>query len=149
MEALSEVREKTNYCTLAAQLAGVLCDQGQYAEATEFTRLSEEAAPPNDVMANILWRAARARAAAAEGDFDSAQALAGEAVAYGAASDFVSTHADALMAQADVMRAAGRDEDARGAIAEAIALYEQKGNVVAAAAARRAWDAAGPCPPCG
>jgi DNA-binding SARP family transcriptional activator/tetratricopeptide (TPR) repeat protein len=140
IEGLSEVGEKTNFCTLAAQLGRVLCDQGRYEEAEESTRVAEEAARPNDVMANIMWRAARARARAAQGDLTTAETLADEAVAFAAASDFINEHADALMDEAEVLRAAGRPDAAREAIADALVLYEQKGNVVSAAAARAALD---------
>ncbi|MBD0348468.1 MAG: AAA family ATPase [Thermoleophilia bacterium] len=134
---LAEVGEKTNFSTLAAQLGRVLCDQGRYAEAEQSTELAEQAARPNDVMANIIWRATRAPARAAQGDLAAAEALAAEAVAFAAAGDFINDHADALMDQAEVLRLADRPDEARPLIAEAIALYEQKGNLLAAEAAQR------------
>jgi hypothetical protein len=45
--------------------------------------------------------------------------------------------ADALSALALVLRAAGHEIEAAAAGTEALALYEEKGNVVSAAAARR------------
>jgi tetratricopeptide (TPR) repeat protein len=125
---------------VAALLAQVLCDAGRYDEAEELTRASEEAARPNDVHANVRWRSTRARLLARAGNLDAAEDLAREAVAFATDSDFLNTHADTLMDQAEVLRLAGRGVEARVAIEEAIALYEQKGNAVSAATARAALD---------
>jgi hypothetical protein len=51
-------------------------------------------------------------------------------------SEFVMLHADVLLDQAEVLVLAGRLDEARSAAAEAVNLYERKGNVVSAAKAR-------------
>jgi len=141
LEALGQVAEQTNSCTLAAQLARTLCDQERYEEAEDWTRVSERAARANDVMANILWRAARGRALAGRGDVGSGLALAREAVALGATSDFLTIHGEALMDEARILRVGGDDYDARRDVEQAIELYERKGNVTSAARARALLDA--------
>ena len=52
------------------------------------------------------------------------------------ASDDLSQRGDALVNLAFVLERAGRADDAADALREALALYERKGNVVAAAQAR-------------
>jgi hypothetical protein len=61
-QSLAEVGEKTNYTTVNALLARALGAQRRYPEAIEYTKASEEAARPNDVFANVTWRAVRANA---------------------------------------------------------------------------------------
>ena len=51
--------------TIAGFLAQALCAQGEYDEAERFSRASEAAAAPDDVMSQVLWRTARAKVRAA------------------------------------------------------------------------------------
>jgi tetratricopeptide (TPR) repeat protein len=127
----------TNYLsTIAALLARARHAEGRDEEAEQLTRDCEQAVRPNDVQANILWRGTRARILARRGRLDAAQALAAEAVAFAAQSDFLETHGDALVDLADVLQFAGRGVDARAALKRAVELYEQKGHVIAAATTR-------------
>jgi ATP/maltotriose-dependent transcriptional regulator MalT len=114
--------------------------QGRQEEAEELTRECEEAARPNDVHAQIRWRAIRAKVMARKGEFESAEKLAREAVTVAAESDFLNDHADALVDHAEVLRLEGRGAEASSAVGSAVALYEQKGDVVSAAKARAALD---------
>jgi predicted ATPase len=135
-KTLEEVGEKTNYCSVAALLARVLCTQGQYPEAEEFTRASEKAARANDVLSNVMWRSVRATVRGRQGELDEAEALAREAVSFAAQSDFLNVHGDALVDLAEALQLARRPEEASRALESAAELYEQKGNVVSAARAR-------------
>ena len=49
--------------------------------------------------------------------------------------------ADAFMDLAEVLRTAGRENESEPFVAQALELYEQKGNVVAAGRTRRILDA--------
>ena len=113
-----------------------LCAQTRYDEADALTRESEEAARPNDIHSHILWRTARAQVLAHRGQLESAEALALEAVAFADDSDFLDSHADALMILADVRAQAGRIKDAIADAGRALELYEQKGNVISAERSR-------------
>ena len=74
---------------------------------------------------------------ARRGRFEEAEKLAREGVAVAADSEFVGLHADVLLDLAEVLRLAGRPMRTRGATtAEAVDLYERKGNVAAAGRAR-------------
>jgi hypothetical protein len=51
--------------------------------------------------------------------------------------------ADLLVELAEILRAAGDETGATGAIGEAIDLYERKGNLLAASRARSSWPGTG------
>jgi class 3 adenylate cyclase/tetratricopeptide (TPR) repeat protein len=139
-EALKRMGEKTHFSTLVELLANAVYVQGRYGEAEAFTRECEGAARSNDVHAQIRWRAIRAKVIARKGEFESADKLAREAVAFAAASDFLNDHGDALVDYAEVLGLGGRRAEASTALKSAAALYEQKGNVVSAAKARDLLD---------
>ncbi|HZT44840.1 MAG TPA: BTAD domain-containing putative transcriptional regulator [Gaiellaceae bacterium] len=135
-EALKRVGERSHFCTLASLLARIAYSQGDYERAGFLTREAEEAAAENDVHCQIHWRATRAKVLAREGRLDDAEQLGREAVAFAATSDFLCSHGDALVDLGEVLTTAGRPGEAIGLLHEAIELYEQKGNVLAAGAAR-------------
>jgi tetratricopeptide (TPR) repeat protein len=134
--ALEDVGEQTNYSSVAALLASTLCGESKYEEAEEFSRLSEAAARANDVLANVIWRSARARARAGLGDLEAAEALARDAVAFAERSDFLNVHGDALVTLAEILERTDRADGAAEALRGAVGLYEEKGNVVSAGNAR-------------
>jgi class 3 adenylate cyclase/tetratricopeptide (TPR) repeat protein len=94
-------------------------------------RFEEAQASPDDF--DVLSRAAavRARLLADAGDFDAAEALAREATETADRTEFLDTRGDCHVHRAMVLRAAG-SAGADDEIRTAIALYEQKGNLVAA-----------------
>ena len=69
-------------------------------------------------------------------EFEEAEALAREAVQIAAETGLILWGADTLMDLADVLRAAGRVDEAIPPIQDALALYEAKGDVVSSAKAR-------------
>ena len=70
------------------------------------------------------------------GEVAEAESLARQAVAQASTTDDIQLRAEALTALAQVLRTAGSPERSEIAFGEAIALYERKGNVVAAATVR-------------
>jgi class 3 adenylate cyclase len=146
-EALKRMGEKTHFSTLVEVLSNAVYMQGRYEEAEELTRECERAARSNDVHAQIRWRAIRAKVIARKGEFESADKLAREGVRFAAESDFLNDHADALVDHAEVLQLGGRRGEASSAVESAVALYEQKGNVVSAAKARALLDELGGAPP--
>jgi DNA-binding SARP family transcriptional activator/tetratricopeptide (TPR) repeat protein len=133
---LEELGEQTNYSTITAQLALALCGQGRFAEAEEFSAASERAARPNDVMANVTWRYARATALDGQGDAPAAEAFARESVAYAEESDFVNVYGDALLVLATILRRGGRHDEAVPLLQRAVEVFERKEHAVGAARAR-------------
>jgi DNA-binding SARP family transcriptional activator len=127
-ERLERMGETSTSVNLAALLAQALHAQGDDAEAVAVTELT---APEDDVSAQVHLRAARAKALAAVGRLDEAEALARDAVARASATDFLVMCADALRDFAEVVLRAGRVREAAALAEEAHGLYARKGNVVA------------------
>jgi tetratricopeptide (TPR) repeat protein len=115
--------------TMAAFLADALSQDGRHEEADELTRFSEEHAPANDIVTQVLWRTARARALAEQGNPD-AEELARHAVAVARDTDYPDLKARALSCLARVI---GPGEEQSLLLAEAREVWEQKGNVAAVA----------------
>jgi predicted ATPase/class 3 adenylate cyclase len=137
---LDEGGERAFLSTIAAFLAHALHADGRDDEAERFSRESEDAAAPDDVISQVMWRTARAKIRARRGDFEGAESLAREAVLLGEPTDLVITRADALSDLAEVLALAGRREEALAAVDEAARLYERKGNATALGRARSAAE---------
>jgi len=89
------------------------------------------------------WRAARARVLAHRGQTAEAVTLAGEAVNSLAGTDDITARADTLTDLAEVLRAHRDLDGAADALAEAVALHEEKGNILSAEKCRRLLAAVG------
>ena len=98
--------------TMAAFLADALADQGAHDDALAYATLSEDEAREVDVVTQVMWRIARAKAS---GDAQ----LARQAVAMAMPTDYPDLKARALLAAGDREAAA--------------AEYETKGNTAALA----------------
>ena len=135
-DTLDEMKDEALLSTTDAFRAEAILAQGRDEEAEHYTRLSEERAATSDLLTQIIWRSVRARVLARRGNIDQAESLARQAVSLAEQTDFLNQRADALVDLAHVLHQAGRYEDARSTGAEALHLYQQKGNSVAAASAR-------------
>jgi len=140
LRAAYELGQETDDAFLAASasadLARVLYEQGCYEEAGQLAELFDEAAPDPGLRAKR--QGLRAKLAARGGELEWAEARAREAVELLEQTDYVLFHADALLDLAEVLRLAGRPEEAEAAGLAAIRLFERKGNVVSARKARAA-----------
>jgi tetratricopeptide (TPR) repeat protein len=130
------MQEHTLSALLAALLAHALQLQGRHDEALEFSEWSRDAAGADDLVAQVRWRTARAKALAGSGRSAEAESLAREALALARATDFSVTRADTAMDLAEVLYLDGRRAEAIPYLEEALALYEEKGCRVFAARAR-------------
>jgi predicted ATPase/DNA-binding SARP family transcriptional activator len=136
-EALEEIGETSVLANLAAMLAQVLYSHWRDDEALRFSEISEQATARDDLTAQVQWRAVRAKLLARTGESEESERLAREAVVLAAETpDFLLLRGDALLDLADVLAATGQQAAAVPAIENAIQLYERKGNVVSASAAR-------------
>jgi class 3 adenylate cyclase/tetratricopeptide (TPR) repeat protein len=131
-EALERMGNWAQLATLAPRLADALFVQGGDEEALRLTELVERIARPQDADPQIAWRRVRAKLLARRGDVEEAERLAREATALAARTDYLDDRAQAVADLAEVLRLAGRPKESAAAVAEAIRLYEEKGNVVAA-----------------
>ena len=135
-EALEEMGERAYLSTTAAYLAQAIFAQGRHEEAEQLTELSEQLSASCDLATQVMWRGVRARILEGRGETGPAARLAQEAVALAERSDFLNHRADALMDLAQVLQAGRRVDESAQATAQALALYEEKGNVAGAAKAR-------------
>ncbi len=134
-DTLDDMEDEAFLSTTHAFRAQALLAQGRDDEAEHYTRLSEQRAAASDLLTQMMWRAVRARVLAGRGDIEQAEALGGQAVILGERTDFLNHRADALLDFAHILHQAGRLDVARARAAEALDLYEQKGNSVAAMSA--------------
>ena len=141
--------ERAYLSTIAGFLAHALYAQGKDDEAEHFSRESEQAAAPADVLSQVLWRTALAKILARRGELEPAEVLAREAVTFGEPTDLVGTRADALSDLAEVLALAGRSDESLAALGQASELYERKGNVTALARARARAEELTPGSPSG
>jgi len=135
-DSLASMGENALRSTTAAVLARAVLAQGRADEAKRYTEASEALGEPDDLLTQMVWRGVRARILADRGRIDAAEMLAREAVALAELTDLVNFHADALADLAHVVELAERPAQARAILDDALTLYEQKGNVVAASAVR-------------
>ena len=138
-ERLEQMGEKALLASTAAMLAQALYAQGRHDEAAQVCDVSEEAAAADDISAQIGWRSVRAKLLAAE-RWDEAYALATEAVRLAERTDFLTIHADALVDLAEVQRQGGYGDEAEASLAEALELFERKGDVASLARLRAQAD---------
>src|SRR6185503_14164329 len=110
----------------AALLGRALLALGRAAEAEAISHESEALAG-DDLQAAIAWRGVRAEALARRGEHAAAVELARAAVEIAAATDALLDHADARLALAAALRAAGRNDDAAAEERRAKELWEAKG----------------------
>jgi class 3 adenylate cyclase/tetratricopeptide (TPR) repeat protein len=87
---------------------------------------------PQDVDAQVAWRRVRAKLLARTGELEEAERLAREGIALVAPADHLELRARTVADLGEVLRLAGRPQESRQAFEEAVALFEAKGNVVAA-----------------
>jgi class 3 adenylate cyclase/tetratricopeptide (TPR) repeat protein len=135
-DVLGELGEQFLRSSVAGMLARVLYEVGRLDEALAISESAEALAAPEDVDPQVAWRSVRARILARRGRHDEALQLANEAVELSRGPDAPSTQASALADLAEVQRAAGLDSEARESLAQALALYDAKGDAVSAARIR-------------
>jgi tetratricopeptide (TPR) repeat protein len=133
---LEEMGDRSLLSTTAAFLGQALLVQDRVEEAERLAELSAELAAEDDLITQVLWRGVRARSLAVRGRLEEAERLAGEAVTLAGRTDFVNHRADVQVDLGIVLRRLGRAYDAQAVFGQALRLYEQKGNVVAAARVR-------------
>ncbi len=122
--------------TVAVDLPRAVYEQGRYDDAFALLEDIEKHPAPTDREWQVKRTGIPARLLARRGRLEEAERLAREGVALAADSEYVGLHADVLVDLAEVLRLAGRPEEAEATTADAVGLYERKGNVAGAARAR-------------
>jgi ATP/maltotriose-dependent transcriptional regulator MalT len=136
-ESLVALGDSTYAAACAAYLAEAIFLDGRHAEATDWVRIAEEHASPDDAMTQIMLRSVRARLLAAADEPALAEALAREAANLASSTDALATRAKITFDLAEVLYAAGKPAEASAAATEAAELFDQKGSTVGLAQAHR------------
>ena len=134
-EGFREIGEGWFLSVTAVDLLRAIYEQGRYDDAFALLETVDETPGP-DCEWLVKRRGVPACLLARHGQIEEGERLAREGVAVAADSEFVVLHADVLMDLAEVLELAGRPEEAREAKADAVCIYERKGNVAAARKAR-------------
>jgi class 3 adenylate cyclase/tetratricopeptide (TPR) repeat protein len=130
--------ERETLGQVSALRARTMIALGELAEAERLVRTARECAAPECRSAQATWRAVDAVVLAARGSADAAVERASEAARLLRRTDLLSLRADVYVDLATTLRARGDAEGEATAVRQAHALYELKGNKVAA---RRIGDA--------
>jgi class 3 adenylate cyclase len=127
---LEQLGDRSYSSTLLAQLAEALYEQGQLDGADDVLDQAESWSAPDDVI-NLAWfPILRAKVLAGRGRLADAEALAREGVDRSSRmKGHIRHRAYAHEALAEVLKLAGRTEEAREESKRALELYEQKGVV--------------------
>jgi class 3 adenylate cyclase/tetratricopeptide (TPR) repeat protein len=136
-QKLDELGDGGTLSTAAAQLAASLYELGRLDEAHRWTETAERLSTDDDVVSQMMWRQVRAKVSARQGEAETAERHARDAVALVEPTDMLVWQARALTDLAEVLAIAERNEDAAAALERAAALYQRKGNVVSEARVRR------------
>jgi tetratricopeptide (TPR) repeat protein len=135
-EALEGMGERAWLCSLETFLAEALYQQGRFDEAEEWARRADETAGKDDLGAQADLQAIQAKVLAQRGEFEAGVRLAHEAVEISARTSQPDHEGDTYYDLAEVLRLAGRPDEAVKALQEALRHWEAKGNLVSAAKAR-------------
>ena len=133
-DELAAVGHSAYLSTTAAFLAKPLYELGRHDESLAMTQASDEAASPDDIASQVIWRGTRAKLLARRGEAATSTELAHEAVELLHETDLVNIRADAFSDLAETMELLGRDDQAAAARGRALELYKAKGNIASAAA---------------
>jgi tetratricopeptide (TPR) repeat protein len=130
-DSLYRIGERRYLASTAAKLARAIAAQGQsrYDEAIRLIATSREAAAGEDLNPQAISQGVLARILAERGRDREAEELVRSATTLAAQTDMLSEHADILLDLAHVLVALGRVSEAHATTAQAVDLYQRKGNL--------------------
>jgi tetratricopeptide (TPR) repeat protein len=134
-ESCKEMGNKATLSILALERGEAMFRQGRLDEAERYIKEGEGLSASDDLFNQVISGTLRANVLAARHELDEAERFARDALEIAVGTDFLESTAAAWLALAETLRTT--DEiAARDAAAEALALYERKGNLVGAQRAR-------------
>lgn len=119
--------DKLQMSTMAALIGEACMHQGRIDEAERYARLSAESGARDDEYNEVYWRTVLAQVLTRRGKRDEAVELAREAVALADGMEYVEHRGWTRLALAEAL---GPGDEAARAAAEAMDIYERKGNLV-------------------
>ena len=130
-DVLTEMDLQSSLGETAVPLAEALCVQRRYEDAEATLRAVKDEWAGGDASISAPRLSVRARVLAAEDWTKLAEETAERALRIVRRTDWLCLQVDALLAHAEVMRAAGRDVDAAASADEAARIAEEKGYAAA------------------
>lgn len=130
---LREIGDLGYLSWIDSTLARALALDGRADEAVATARASRSEMQPDHAHGQFVARIAEAIALSSEGMYSGAEEIVAEALLIADATDSIEAQAEARSVLASIHAALGRHESAQARLAEAIELYERKGNIVSAA----------------
>jgi tetratricopeptide (TPR) repeat protein len=130
-EVLLASSETGYLATVLSMQSLAALELGRPDEALSLTTRACEIAVQDDIDPHVRDRVVRGRIAAQRGEFENAAELVEEAGRMIERTDFAGAHLDVARARAEVARLAGRSDEERAALADALAIAESKGHTVA------------------
>jgi tetratricopeptide (TPR) repeat protein len=140
LDALERIGNHGHWVTAAIAVADAYFEQGRIDDAEAIVDRVEEWSTEEDTDPQVGWRRIKAKSLAGRGEHADAERLAREAVAIASRTDYLENRAMASADLAFVLEVAGRREEARAELREALALAERKGIVPLAARIREQLD---------
>ncbi|HYI51692.1 MAG TPA: hypothetical protein VEX42_08980 [Microbacterium sp.] len=139
VDALATMGRTDALATTTAMLAQAVLAQGRIDEAGELCGAAARATAPDDVFTEVIRRGVQASVLARQGACADAQELARSALEIIAATDLLTQHGDAMLRFTEVTHECmpASVQSQKESLRTALTLYEKKGNVTAAARARR------------
>jgi tetratricopeptide (TPR) repeat protein len=129
-DSLEEQGQTGALSSFLAEQGRSLCVLGRSGEAEPLARRARELANEEDVWSQAMWRMVEALILVSRGSHNEAERLAREAVAIVEPTDSLSEQGQALTDFAEVLSAAGKPDEARAALEQALDRYERKKNLV-------------------
>jgi hypothetical protein len=127
------IHDRSHLAVRAAKLAETLYRRAEFAEAEHWVGVSRSNAATDDQSAQLVLGSVEAKLLGRQGASRLARELAEATVRIADATDGLNQIAAVKLALSEVLQMAGLMDEAEQALYEAVALYERKGNVVAAA----------------
>lgn len=144
-ETLAAMGEKARLSSRAAFLSAIVYEQGRYDEAMRLADEADAVSAADDMEPQILFRGVRAKVLARRERFDEGEREAREIARLADDTDWPGYAGFAWLDLSEVLRLAGRADEAIHAAREAETRFERKGIVVMlerAQAIRRELEAA-------
>jgi tetratricopeptide (TPR) repeat protein len=147
-DLLEAAGEKGFLSTTACWLARATYAQGRYERAERYTEVAESAAARGDIESQASWRGVRAKLCTRRKRFAQGVGLAEDSLRLADSTDYLNLRAEVRMDLGEALHMSGREEEATRSVEQALDLFEQKGNIVSAAKARKLLEeVTGSAPP--
>src|SRR5207244_8909865 len=127
-----QLGERSFLSTVAGGLAQGLCELDRLDEAESWAGRAAELGASDDAATQMLWRQVTAKVLARRGELVEAERLVREAVTIADETDMLNQRGMSYLDLAEVLGLAGKIAEANGALEQALAFYERKGNLVMA-----------------